>query len=63
VKKKFLIVLIVIVLLLDWAALHDITAGREPQSALGGEYITLIFSVLALIVIGYLIYRNKQSRN
>lgn len=60
-KKWILVVVLIIVLLLDWAALDDITTGQEPS--LLGEYFMVIINIPILLTIGYLIYRNKQSRH
>jgi len=59
--KKILIGLIAVVLFLDWAALHDITEGREPD--LRREYLMIILSVPVLLFIGFLLYSNRQKKH
>lgn len=49
-KKLLLICLAVIILLMDFAALDDITTGNELSFS--GEYLILIISIPALLVIG-----------
>jgi hypothetical protein len=59
---KVTIVLVIIGLLaLDWAALHDITRG-EPNVKL--EYLTLFFSTLvfSLIILRTLINRRRSRK-
>lgn len=52
-KKVPLVVIgLVAILLLDWAALDDITTGNEPNYYL--EYLTLAGSVL---IFGFLIFK------
>jgi len=47
-KKALLIILILLITLaLDWAALDDITTGHEPDFA--AEYIVLVASIPILI--------------
>jgi len=46
-KKVLFVTLILITLALDWAALDDITTGREPDFT--AEYIILVVSVPILI--------------
>lgn len=45
-----------ILLALDWAALHDVLRGIEPD--LGGEYATLALSLPALVLLGVMAYRQ-----
>lgn len=59
-KRKILIIFVIVILLLDWAALDDIATGNEPS--LLGEYFMVIISVPILLVIGYLIYRDRQYK-
>ena len=59
-KRKILIIFTVAILLLDWAALDDITTGNEPS--LSEEYFIVIISVPILLIIGYLMYKNKQAK-
>ena len=49
--------LIIAVLLLDFAALDDITTGNEPDY--NGEYAVLALSVMFF---GYLIYKKVRIR-
>jgi len=57
--KKFLAIAAVFVILaLDWAALDDITTGREPDFT--AEYAILITSLPALLFVRYL-YRNSNK--
>ncbi|KKU43322.1 MAG: hypothetical protein UX59_C0022G0008 [Microgenomates group bacterium GW2011_GWA1_46_7] len=57
--KKFLAIAAVFVILaLDWAALDDITTGREPDFT--AEYAILITSLPALLFVRYL-YRNTNK--
>ena len=58
-RKKILIALIVIVILLDWAALDDITTGNEPDYFM--EYLTVIISVPILLTVGYFLFRNRKN--
>jgi hypothetical protein len=48
---------IIILILLDLAALNDITQGTEPNYR--GEYSVLIFSVVVFIVIAVIKFRKK----
>jgi len=56
VKRIFLKGVFIILLLLDWAALDDITTGNEPS--LFGEYLVVIASLPILAVIGYYLFRK-----
>ena len=57
-KKVLFVTLILITLALDWAALDDITTGREPDFT--AEYAILITSLPALLFVRYL-YRNSNK--
>lgn len=57
-KKAVVGLLIVIILLLDYAALDDITTGSEPDYI--GEYLFLGSSVIVLGLIGYM-YRVVKA--
>lgn len=60
--KKFLIIgLVLILLVLDWAALDDITTGNEPDYFL--EYATLVVSLLFFGFIGFKFLHLKRSKN
>ena len=54
--KKLSIGIAVIVLVLDWLALDDITTGNE--SNLFGEYAILAASVPALLFVGYVPFKK-----
>lgn len=58
VAKNLLIVGAAIILLLDWLALDDITAGNEPN--LVGEYAILAASMPTLLFLGYTIFKNTR---
>ena len=60
VKKLLVAVLVLILLALDWAALHDILQANEPD--LVGEYATLAFSIITFGVILWLGFWNKPLR-
>jgi hypothetical protein len=45
-KKSSVVFLVLILLLLDWLALDDITTGQEPNYY--GEYTMLVISVPAI---------------
>lgn len=55
-KKIFIALVTVILLLLDWAALHDIMKGEQSPVA---EYVTLAGSVVIIVVM--LSYAIKQK--
>ena len=55
-KKALIIIGIIIVLLLDFAALDDITTGQEPDFI--GEYAVLVVSI-PLILAG--VYYMRSS--
>lgn len=58
--KKFLIVLFLIaVLFLDFAALEDISKGNEPEYIT--EYLILIVSGVIFIGLGVIIYKNRRK--
>ncbi len=59
-KKPLLFGLVVLLLALDWAALHDITKG-EPNMA--GEYTMLYFSIFAFAVIAFMWFKRKKVSN
>jgi large-conductance mechanosensitive channel len=58
-KKIFLGIIITILLMLDWAALHDIIKGNQPSY--WAEYAMLIISVIAFITIAFIGFRKKQN--
>lgn len=58
-RKFLLIISFVVLILLDWAALDDITTGNEPSFV--GEYAILIISVPLLILIARQYMSLKQS--
>ncbi|MDO8270061.1 MAG: hypothetical protein Q7T54_05340 [Candidatus Levybacteria bacterium] len=56
-KRAFLISGVIIVLILDWLALDDITTGEEPSFF--GEYAILIASVMIIPLIYYFWKKSK----
>lgn len=60
-NKIFLWIIIVIFLLLDWAALHDIIKGNQPDY--WGEYAILAMSVIVFITIGAYLVSQKAKNN
>lgn len=56
-KKRVIVGLIVLALLLDWAALDDITTGNEPSVI--GEYLILLLSIP---FIGFLLWRYPRKK-
>lgn len=58
--RPFIITVTSVFLLLDWAAIHDITAGREPD--LWMEYATLGFSVFVYALMAIFEFRLNTSR-
>ena len=60
-KKRLLIGIIVVFILLDFAALDDITTGNEPDFV--GEYATLFLSILVFVGIGFYLFRSKNKNN
>lgn len=57
-KYGYLLALAV-VLLLDFAALDDITTGREPDFYL--EYGIILLSLLVITIFAYLIFRLDKN--
>lgn len=58
---KFLsIILVAVLLILDWAALDDITTGHEPNYF--GEYVALGVSLLFFLLLGSAILRGKLHK-
>ncbi len=59
--KRFLVwICILVLLLLDWAALDDITTGNEPDYY--GEYAVLVISAVVYGVLGYLYITTRRTR-
>lgn len=58
-KKIFLKLLTIFIILLDWAALHDIIKGNEPNYF--GEYSVIILSVLYFAALVYFWLKNKAK--
>ncbi len=58
VKKVSKTAFVIVILLLDYAALDDITTGNEPDYY--GEYAILVISV---IIFGFLIFKFLKKRN
>jgi len=57
VKKKIPWLFPIVLLLLDWPSLDDITTGKEPD--LTGEYLVLALSIPLLLAILFLL--SKKS--
>ena len=57
-KKILLGIIIVIFLMLDWAALHDIIKGNEPDY--WGEYAILAISVVVFIITAFVMRKRKN---
>ena len=53
--KSFYIIAVLFILLLDWAALHDIIKGEENTFA---EYSMLVLSLIAVPFLIYKIYKK-----
>jgi len=60
VRRFLLFALILILLVLDWAALDDITTGNEQNYFL--EYAVLLISLLIFGILGLVIFRRKQKQ-
>jgi len=56
-KKICLWLLIIVLLILDWLALDDITTGNEPNYS--GEYAILIGSLVILVFLWIMIRKKK----
>jgi len=56
-KRLSILVVVLILLALDWAALHDILKG-EPDTY--GEYAMLVFSLLVFGFLGYRYFFKKS---
>jgi len=61
IKKILLISVVIILLVLDWFALDDITTGNEPNYY--GEYAILFVSVIVFGVIVIWILKLKKNSN
>lgn len=60
-KKKLIIIMTIILLSLDWAALDDITTGHE--SSFLAEYLILLLSIPIFVFIIYTFYSESLRRN
>lgn len=58
-KRYILILTAVILLILDWLALDDITTGNEPNYF--GEYGILFVSLIFFVYVGLTIFRNTNK--
>lgn len=59
--KRFLVAgLILVLLILDWAALDDITTGNEPDYLL--EYIILLSSLFVFGILGIVFLKQRKSK-
>lgn len=59
VKRVIMGVVIGVLLLLDWAALDDITTGNEPNYS--GEYFILIISVVIYAILIYFWFQRAKT--
>jgi len=57
IKRIWLWLVMIILLLLDWVALDDITTGNEPNST--GEYAILIFSLIVFVFLWVIVRKKK----
>lgn len=57
-KKILLGIIIIIFLMLDWAALHDIIKGNQPDY--WGEYAILAISVVVFIITASVMRKRKN---
>jgi|GEM_PF-4045527 len=55
-KRYLWIILIIITLIVDWAALDNITTGLEPD--LLGEWVTLYVSAPVLVLSGWNVWNG-----
>ena len=60
-KKIIIGIVIAVLLALDWAALHDIIKGGEPNY--WGEYAMLGFSIIVFITIALIGFKQTKSVN
>ncbi|HBL52372.1 MAG: hypothetical protein A3D24_03985 [Candidatus Blackburnbacteria bacterium RIFCSPHIGHO2_02_FULL_39_13] len=59
--RKYVVALLVgMILVLDWAALDDITTGNEPNHA--GEYAVLALSALIFIFLGIRFFQRIRGK-
>ncbi|MFH1186889.1 MAG: hypothetical protein V1697_01800 [Candidatus Levyibacteriota bacterium] len=58
-KKIILIISILVIFILDWVALDDITTGNQPNFS--GEYLFLALSTPVLIFAIYLLLKRKKK--
>lgn len=59
--KLLCLLVFIILLLLDYAALDDITTGSEPS--FWGEYLVLILSIPLMLFLIYKIIRGNNGTN
>ena len=59
-KKVFVAGIVLLLLALDWAALHDSIKANEPDFV--GEYAMLAFSAGVFAVMLWVAFRNKILR-
>ncbi|MBI4058077.1 hypothetical protein HY405_02060 [Candidatus Microgenomates bacterium] len=57
-KIFFLTGIVLILLVLDWAASDDITTGNEPSFL--GEYFIVVFNIPLFLVAGYFLLRKGR---
>ncbi len=58
--KAFWIVVVLLVLAADWAALHDIVTGGEPDYR--QEWTWLVASTLVLAGLAWIAFRRRRGR-
>jgi hypothetical protein len=57
-KKVVWVVVVLLILVLDWAALHDILSGSEPDYS--QEWTWLVVSTLALAGAAWVCLRRRR---
>ena len=59
-RKFFISIIVVVLLLIDWVALADILKGETNPAA---EYVTLLGSIVIIIVLlSYSLNKNANSK-
>jgi hypothetical protein len=57
VKKLPVVLVVIILLILDWAALHDIIKGETNQTL---EYITMAFSLVVFVMLFFFWLKSRK---
>lgn len=57
-EKVFVLGIIIVLLVLDWLALDDITTGNQPNFYF--EYTMLVVSLLILSLLGVTFFKKKR---